>query len=81
MKRVLLGVTMTMVTTSIFAVERKELMPLIEDSSAKRESAYVAARSKIVASSTNILSLLAESVVKMNRNVSITPESKGDQNE
>ena len=35
-------------TVNAFAVEKKELMPLIEEASTKRESAYVEVRKKIV---------------------------------
>ena len=47
MKKTLLFVTMMAVNA--FAVERKQLMPLIEEASVRRESAYLEVRNKIVA--------------------------------
>ena len=61
MKRVLL-LTATM-TASLFAVEKKDVMPLIEEASAKRESAYVEVRNKITGYGKNTLPLLAEIAV------------------
>ena len=58
MKRILLLVMI--MEASVFAVEQKELMPLIEEASAKRESAYVEVRNKITGYGTNALPLLAE---------------------
>ena len=56
MKRILL--LATMITADVFAVERKELMPLIEEASIKRESSYVEIRDKIVQYGTNAIPIL-----------------------
>ena len=53
----------TVMTANVFAVEKKELMPLIEKASTNRESAYVEVRDKIVGFGTNALPLLAEIAV------------------
>lgn len=58
MKQVLL--VAMMVTANVFAIERKDVMPLIEEASGKREAAYVEIRDKIVGYGTNALPLLAE---------------------
>ena len=59
MKQGLLLVTI-MMTASVFAVEEKDLMPLIVEASLKRESAYVEVRNKITGYGTNALPILAE---------------------
>jgi len=61
MKRVL--ALALIATLNAFALERKELMPLIEEASLKRESAYVEVRNKVVGYGTNVLPLLAEIAV------------------
>jgi len=58
MKRIL--VLVTVMTANVFAVERQQLMPLIEEASTNREATYVEARDKVVAFGTNALPLLAE---------------------
>jgi len=61
MKRVL---TLALFATlNTFALERKELMPLIEQASTKREAAYVEMRNKIVEYGTDVLPLLADLAV------------------
>ena len=57
MKRTLL--LATVMTANVFAVENKELMPLIEAASINRESAYVEIREKIMEYGTNAIPLLA----------------------
>ena len=59
MKKVLL-LFVTMITASAFAVERKELVSLIEEASGKRESAYLEARGRIIAYGADALPLLAD---------------------
>ena len=58
MKRTLL--LLTMAATNAIAVERQELMPLIEAASTNRESAYLEVRNKIVEHGTDALPFLAE---------------------
>jgi len=52
-------VLLIMMTANAFAVEKKELIPLIKEASIKQESAYLEARNKIVEYGTNALPLLA----------------------
>ena len=61
MKKVL--ALFVMMTANVFAVEKKELMPLIEEASTKRESAYLEVRNRIAALGTNALPLLADIAV------------------
>ena len=58
MKQIL--ILFAMMSTAVFAVEKKDLMPLIEEAALKRESAYVAVRDKITGYGTNALPLLME---------------------
>ena len=60
MKRTLF---VTMMTANVFAVERQQLMPLIEEAASKRESAYVETRNSITVLGTNTLPVLAEIAV------------------
>ncbi|MCL2104436.1 MAG: hypothetical protein FWH21_05190 [Kiritimatiellaeota bacterium] len=50
-------------TVNAFAVEKKELMPLIEEASTKRESAYVEVRKKIVDYGKDAIPILGEIAV------------------
>ena len=58
MKRILL--LTTVITTTSFGLERKEVMPLIEEASIQRESAYVDVRNRIIAFGTNAIPILGD---------------------
>ena len=48
---------------NVFALERKDVMPLIEEASGKRESAYVEVRNRIVGYGTNAIPILGSVAV------------------
>ena len=62
MRKMLLLVTL-MTATTVVAVDRQQLMPLIESAAINRESAYVKVRNKIVEYGEDALPLLAEIAV------------------
>ena len=62
MKKILMILSFV-TATNAFALERKELMPLIEEAATKRESAYLGVRNKIVEHGADILPVLAELAV------------------
>ena len=61
MKRIL--ALTVMMTANVFAMERKELMPLIEEAAGKQESAYVEVRNKVLEYGTNAVPILGEVAV------------------
>ena len=63
MKKILMILSFV-TATNAFTLERKELMPLIEEAAVKRESAYVEVRDKVVGYGAGALPLLVELAVE-----------------